>query len=451
MARGRRQGSRTQGEQGPITTTSHHAPSPTPPSLTHCPHGIVRPSRGTGATCHWFFFRDDPRERPCLGLPVINALYQTLRYHLGSVAFAALLVALVQSVRVVLEAIDQQAKRLTGDNPLVKFALNVTRACLWLFDKTVKFVSGFALIFVALNGDSFCVACKDTFHLVTSHPAQVALNQLVQSLLFVVQSILIPLVCALAAQRLVAEQLLPAMLKEASLLAQASAASVREQTATMSASTLQIQEQLVTMSANTLQTVQEQTATMSASTHQTVQAHVASAGLRTALSDAGATLPKLPDDGLLPPAVTHALDEAVAWVVSSLDRLLQLPPSLAEGAGMVGQGAGPEDSDPSAEEGGEAAAPDGLYPALAVLLISFVVSRSFASVLECTVETTFVCAMHDRAEYGAVHMSDALREALQLETPTSKAEGGEGARQAGEGRPRGEGNANGADAQDGLL
>ena len=51
-----------------------------------------------------------------------HALPYPNRYHLGSLAFGALLIAIVQMVRVILEYIDQKLKEYT-DNPLVKFIM----------------------------------------------------------------------------------------------------------------------------------------------------------------------------------------------------------------------------------------------------------------------------------------------------------------------------------------
>ena len=73
-----------------------------------------------------------------------------------------------------------------------------------------------------------------------------------------------------------------------------------------------------------------------------------------------------------------------------------------------------------------------LYAALAAFALAYVVSRGFASVFECTVDTVFVCAVRDSAEYGGVFMSDGLRDALQLEAPSRGARGGRGAPPAGQ-------------------
>mmetsp|Transcript_5468 Transcript_5468/g.13380 ORF Transcript_5468/g.13380 Transcript_5468/m.13380 type:complete len:806 (-) Transcript_5468:94-2511(-) len=158
----------------------------------------------SGAVSHWFFFRNDPTERTCA--PVLCSLYRTLRFHLGSLAMGALCVAIVQLVRFVFELIVAQAKRFQEGSSLANVVIRCTRCCLWCLETCVRYVSAYAYIFVALSGDSFCVACKDTYRLVLDYPAQAFLIQLVQSLLFAVQSVLLPVACALTCYWMVATQ-----------------------------------------------------------------------------------------------------------------------------------------------------------------------------------------------------------------------------------------------------
>ena len=134
---------------------------------------------------------------------LLHCLFRCLRFHLGSLAFGALLVAVVQFVRVLFEWFDQQSKKLTEGNEAAKLVVKCTRCCLWCLEKCLRFITGYAYIFIALNGDAFCTACRDTFKLLTGYPVQVTVNALVQSLLFAVQSLLLPVCCALAAYRLV--------------------------------------------------------------------------------------------------------------------------------------------------------------------------------------------------------------------------------------------------------
>ncbi len=40
----------------------------------------------------------------------------------------------------------------------MQVAIKCTRCCLWCLEKCLQFITGYAYIFVALNGDSFCTA-----------------------------------------------------------------------------------------------------------------------------------------------------------------------------------------------------------------------------------------------------------------------------------------------------
>ena len=57
-----------------------------------------------------------------------------------------------------------------------------------------------------------------------------------------------------------------------------------------------------------------------------------------------------------------------------------------------------------------------LWPAIAIFVVAFIVARCFERV-ECAVDAVFISAMRDQAEYGAVFMSDELRDALDLAPP----------------------------------
>ena len=294
-----------------------------------------------GATTHWYFFRNTPHERPCCGLPALGALYRTLRYHLGSVAFGALLVAIVQAIRVAFEFVIARARGLSDASSVGKLAVECTRCCLWCLEQCLRLISSLALIFVALDGGSFLGGCKDTLALLCDHPAQAALMRVVQALLYLVQSAMLPVLCALAAYRLVALQLLPSWID-------------------------------------------------------TARAHA-----RASTTASTAWLGRLE-------ATDSPVRGALSWLLGEVDRLL--PDILnVEGASIRGEGA-PTDSSPSG-------APAPLWPAVATLLLAFVVARSFASLYECAIDATFVSALRDAGEYGGAYMSDSLREALGLAAP----------------------------------
>lgn len=147
-----------------------------------------------GSVTYWFFARNDADEYPAW--PLWTSLRTTLRYHLGTVLFGALVIAVVQVLRGVLQWVDEQTKDLQQANFVLKLLLKCVGCCMYCFERFVKFVSGYAYIYVALNGDSLCTACRATFLLFLNYPAQVAVNGTVQTVLRVVQCVAMPIACA---------------------------------------------------------------------------------------------------------------------------------------------------------------------------------------------------------------------------------------------------------------
>ena len=57
-------------------------------------------------------------------------------------------------------------------NLLLKITLKCAKCCLWCMDKTVKYITFYGYIFVAIEGTSFCAACIATFSFIIKYPAQ---------------------------------------------------------------------------------------------------------------------------------------------------------------------------------------------------------------------------------------------------------------------------------------
>lgn len=64
----------------------------------------------SGSYAHWYFFRRD--DKYSSRFPLTASVYRTLRYHLGSLAFGAFLIAVIQLLRIFAEILDRQTKRL---------------------------------------------------------------------------------------------------------------------------------------------------------------------------------------------------------------------------------------------------------------------------------------------------------------------------------------------------
>lgn len=149
-----------------------------------------------GSVSFWFFSRNNSAEYP--RAPLLSSLHMVLRYHLGTAAFGALCLAVAQLLRAALELVNDRVAQAEASSLVLRFSMSCVRCAMWCFEKCVKFVSGYAYIYVALNGDSFCSASKATYALFLNYPAQVAVNAFVQTLLRVLQCVALPIVCALA-------------------------------------------------------------------------------------------------------------------------------------------------------------------------------------------------------------------------------------------------------------
>ena len=96
--------------------------------------------------------------------------------HLGSMAVGSFVIALCQLLRLVLHAVDRATKSQQESNLLLKLVVKCSQCAAYCLQKTVEFVSFYGYVFVAIDGSSFCRACRDTFVLVASYPSQAAVN-----------------------------------------------------------------------------------------------------------------------------------------------------------------------------------------------------------------------------------------------------------------------------------
>lgn len=115
-----------------------------------------------GAFASYYWAWNKPDDIPAF--PLATALYKSLRYHLGSLAFGSFIIAVVQMIRLVLEYVDHKLKGT--ENPVAKFLLKCLKCCFWCLEKVLKFLNKNAYIIIAIRGKNFCFAAKDAFFLI---------------------------------------------------------------------------------------------------------------------------------------------------------------------------------------------------------------------------------------------------------------------------------------------
>ena len=124
---------------------------------------------GSVAEYYWTLDKSTMRR-----LPIFRSFYRTMRYHLGSIAFGSLIIALVQVLRLVLEYVDRKTRAAQNGNKFVKAAMLCCKCFLWCFEKCMKFLNINAYIIVAMKGTGFCTSMQDAFKLLLANAARVA-------------------------------------------------------------------------------------------------------------------------------------------------------------------------------------------------------------------------------------------------------------------------------------
>jgi len=111
------------------------------------------------------------------------SLYTATVFHLGTVAFGSLLVAIISFIRMVLEYVEK--KYMTATDGFVKNLLWFCKCCLWCLEKFIRFINRNAYIMCAVKSSNFCKSARDAFNLLMRNVVRVVvLDNMVSFLLF---------------------------------------------------------------------------------------------------------------------------------------------------------------------------------------------------------------------------------------------------------------------------
>lgn len=95
------------------------------------------------------------------------------RYHMGTVAFGSLLVAIVQVMRVMLQMMEKRLKEWTGNAETAKWILCCAQCCLACFEKFIKFMNKNAYIMTAMTGENFLEGAMHALSLLVANALSV--------------------------------------------------------------------------------------------------------------------------------------------------------------------------------------------------------------------------------------------------------------------------------------
>ncbi|BFZ05594.1 hypothetical protein BsWGS_08633 [Bradybaena similaris] len=145
----------------------------------------------SGAFSSWYWAFDKHKDVPAL--PLLGAFGRCFRYHLGTLAFGSLLIAIVQLIRACLEYLDHKMKG--SQNPVAKFFIKCLKCCFWCLEKILKFICKNAYIMVALSGRNFCSSARRAFSLILKNCVRAfVLDKVTDFLMFVCKLLVVGLV-----------------------------------------------------------------------------------------------------------------------------------------------------------------------------------------------------------------------------------------------------------------
>lgn len=130
-----------------------------------------------GAASIWYFNNGVEGEK-VYPAPVRTATWWGVRYHFGSIVFAAFLLSIIWTIKLILMYIKYQAEKINKQGPqskVITMLLCILMCFVSCFERFIKFISKTGLIMVAITGHNFCVSCKDGINLLLRHPLKFGL------------------------------------------------------------------------------------------------------------------------------------------------------------------------------------------------------------------------------------------------------------------------------------
>jgi len=146
------------------------------------------------AIAHWYFTRRDPNtgikprgsaDGQLTNFPMAYSMKLVIRYHLGTIAFSSLIIAVVEFVRDIILYFEKTCKKCSN-NILQRCVFCFINCCMSCVKCCLDKISKNALVWTAIWGDAFVPASCSSFQLIWDNLARVAaLNFVTAFLLFI--------------------------------------------------------------------------------------------------------------------------------------------------------------------------------------------------------------------------------------------------------------------------
>ena len=136
-------------------------------------------------TCIWYFAQGgsaDDKSKASLRI----GFRWIFKYHMGSIAFGALIIAIMQMIKLAFEYFRKQYEKTVPANPCSKCLICCLRCFIWCLDSCVKFISKNAYIQIALTSNNFCSSAWSTFFLIVRNAGRFSITSGIGAILMFV-------------------------------------------------------------------------------------------------------------------------------------------------------------------------------------------------------------------------------------------------------------------------
>jgi hypothetical protein len=119
----------------------------------------------SSSACIWYFTSEKGTEDNIIK----KSFKRGIRYHFGSLAFGALIIAIVRLIMVWLEVVKRRVESTSTkktESKCFKCIISCLQCCVGCCGKIMEFINKHAYIQIALKGDSFCTAASEGFGLI---------------------------------------------------------------------------------------------------------------------------------------------------------------------------------------------------------------------------------------------------------------------------------------------
>jgi len=129
-----------------------------------------------GAYAEWYFSpwatRDYSSKAMNSSMPLLNSVWRTTRYHLGTIAFGSLIIAIINTIRSILLYI--QSKTEGTENCILQCIFSCIQCILGCLECCIDKINKTGFVFTNIYGIPYCGASVKAFDLIASHLDYVA-------------------------------------------------------------------------------------------------------------------------------------------------------------------------------------------------------------------------------------------------------------------------------------